>query len=63
MSELEWWAEPNHQNFVNEILLNAPDSWDDDEAAEGIAVAYVRELEERVLALGGTLERWIGAEQ
>jgi hypothetical protein len=49
---------PEHQDFVNEILLLAPDSWDDDAAAESIAVAYVRELERRVLALGGSLERW-----
>lgn len=55
----EWLAESiDHQEFVNEILNGAPESWDDDAAAEGIAIDYVRELERRVLALGGTLEKW-----
>jgi len=49
---------PDHQEFVNKILEQAPDSWDDDAAADHIAVEYVRELERRVLAAGGTLERW-----
>jgi hypothetical protein len=47
-----------HQQFVDDLLLNTPDSWDGDEGAEYIAVEYVRELERRVLKLGGTLERW-----
>jgi hypothetical protein len=53
-----WWAEPNHQEFVNDLLSDAPESWGDDVAAEAIALAYVRELERRVVALGGSLERW-----
>jgi hypothetical protein len=51
--------EPRHQDFVNEILKNTPESWDGDEAAEHIAVKYVRELELRVTLLGGSLERWV----
>lgn len=47
----------DHDEFVNELLRNAPDSWDDDAAAEHIAVQYVRTLEKRVRTLGGTLER------
>lgn len=43
---------------IDDILSGAPESWDCDEAAESIAVDYVRELERRVLASGGTLERW-----
>lgn len=35
--------------FVNELLENAPDSWDDDVAAEAIAVDYVRHLEAEVM--------------
>lgn len=31
--------------FVNQILLNAPESYDGDEAAEAIAVRYVRDME------------------
>lgn len=49
---------PEHQEFVNQLLSNTPESWDGDEAAEWIATEYVRELERRVVALGGTLERW-----
>jgi hypothetical protein len=59
---MDWWMEPNHQTFVNEILLNAPESWDDDASAESIAVDYVHELEQRVTALGGSLERWTESE-
>lgn len=47
-----------HQQFVNDLLENAPESWDGEDAAESIAVAYVRALEERVVQLGGTTERW-----
>jgi hypothetical protein len=34
-----------------------PESWDDDAAAESLVIDYVRTLERRVLALGGSLER------
>ena len=54
----EWWAEPNHQEFINELLTNTPESWDYDAAAEGIVIDYLHELERRVQVLGGTLERW-----
>jgi hypothetical protein len=47
-----------HDEFVNQLLLNAPDSWDDDSTAEQIALAYVRKLEERLQYLGSTLEKW-----
>jgi hypothetical protein len=49
--------------FVNDILSGTPDSWDSDDGAESIAVAYVRELERRVIALGGSLERWTEDEE
>jgi hypothetical protein len=54
----EWWTAKKHQEFVDELLRNAPESWDDDDAAEAVAVSYVRALEERVQQLGGTTERW-----
>jgi hypothetical protein len=58
MPDQEWWAEPNHQEFVDKILQGAPESWDGDEASESIALDYVRELEARVQRLGGSLDRW-----
>lgn len=43
--------------FVNELLSNAPDtSWDRDESAESVAIAYVRYLESQVLKYRGCLE-------
>jgi len=35
----------NHDELVNELLENAGDEWDRDEAADAIAVRYVRHLE------------------
>lgn len=55
-------TQPEHDDFVNEILLNAPDSWDDDAAAEAIAIDYVRKLEERLQYLGSTLEKYDASE-
>jgi hypothetical protein len=34
-----------------------PESWDGDAAAESLIVDYVREIERRLIALGGSLER------
>ena len=45
------------EEFVNEILRGAPESWDGDGSAESIALDYVREIERRLYALGGTLEK------
>jgi hypothetical protein len=42
------------------LLANAPESWDGEDAAESIAVEYVQELERRVVALGGSLEKHPG---
>jgi hypothetical protein len=40
--------------FVNEILKNAPQEWEASEgAAESIAIDYVRALEARLVAFGG----------
>lgn len=43
---------------LNEILKNAPEGWDNDTSQDAIAIEYVRELEERLLARGGSLEKW-----
>jgi hypothetical protein len=47
-----------YDDWVNDLLKNAPESWDSDEGAESIVTGYVRALERRVQALGGSLERW-----
>jgi hypothetical protein len=50
-------------DFLNELMTNSDDSWDDDEAdddeaMEAIAIAYVRHLEAQVKELGGCARRW-----
>ena len=47
-----------HDDLINDLMLQMPDSWDGDEAAETLVVQYVREIERRLLAAGGSLERW-----
>lgn len=42
---------------IGAVQGGMPESWDGDAAAESLIVDYVRELERRVLALGGSLER------
>jgi hypothetical protein len=54
-----WWAEPHHQDFVNDVLHNAPESWDGDESAESLAIAYVRALERRLDAANVSRERYV----
>lgn len=45
-----YWTKDEHameyDEWVNELLLNAPESYDDDAAAEEIVVRYVRDLEQ-----------------
>jgi hypothetical protein len=48
----------DHDDFVNDLMRNIPDSWDGDEGAESIVMDYVHELERRVEALGGSFERY-----
>ena len=40
-------------DFLEELLKNIGDEWDGDEAAESIAVSYIRHLEDEVGRLGG----------
>lgn len=47
-----------HAEFLDNLCLAIPESWDDDRSAESIVVSYVRTLEQRVQALGGSLERF-----
>jgi hypothetical protein len=51
----EW--EVTRDELVERLMAGMPESWDDDAAAESICVDYVREIERRLLALGGSLER------
>jgi len=50
--------EAGYDDWVNDLLKNVPDSWDDDASAEQIVGDYLHELEQRVLSLGGSLEKW-----
>lgn len=51
-------AEESADEFVNAILDKAPEEWDDDAAAESIAVDFVEHLIGEVQRLGGCLKRW-----
>jgi hypothetical protein len=51
-------AEEQADEFVNAILDQAPEEWDDDAAAESIAVDFVAHLTAEVQRLGGCLKRW-----
>ncbi len=54
-------AEESADEFVNAILDQAPEEWDDDVAAEAIAVDFVTHLIAEVQRLGGCLKRWCPA--
>lgn len=45
--------------LVERLQLGMPESWDGEESGEWIVEQYVRELERRVLALGGSLEKYL----
>jgi len=48
-----------HDDLIEKLLLNIPEEWESSEgSAESIVVDYVREIERRLLALGGSLARW-----
>ena len=56
MSDLDW--QQLHDDMIERLMSGMPQSWDGDDAAEHICVEYVREIERRLVALGGSLERW-----
>lgn len=57
MSDLDY--RQLHDDLLEELMRNIPQEWEASEgAAESIVVDYVREIERRLLALGGSLERW-----
>lgn len=43
--------------LIDQLMRGMPESWDDDVSAESLVIDYVREIERRLVALGGTLER------
>lgn len=43
--------------WINDLLKRTPASWDSDLSPECIVNDYLHELERRVLALGGSLEK------
>lgn len=50
--------EAGYDDWLDDLMKNIPDSWDGEDGAESIVMAYLHELESRVLALGGSLEKW-----
>ena len=50
-----------HDDLIEELQRNIPQEWEASEgSAESIVIDYVREIERRLVALGGSLERWQG---
>lgn len=47
------------EDWTNGILLDAPESWGDEDSAEYIALKYVATLEARMDAAGISREAWI----
>lgn len=47
-----------HESLMRALVRGMPQSWDYDDAEERIVVEYVREIERRLLAAGGSLERY-----
>jgi hypothetical protein len=48
-----------HDDLIEELFRNIPQEWEASEGSpESIVVDYVREIERRLLAAGGSLERW-----
>jgi len=48
----------SEEDFTNGVLLDAPESWDGDDAAEHIALSYVATLEARCDEAGISREKW-----
>lgn len=52
------WRE-HEVDWTNGVLIDAPESWDGEEAAEHIALSYVATLEARMDAAGISREKWV----
>lgn len=40
-----WQSQADYDEWLNELLVNTPDSYDDDASAESIVTDYVRDIE------------------
>jgi hypothetical protein len=60
-TDMRRWKEAEEE-WSNGVLLDCPDSWDGDDAAEHIALSYVATLEARCDAAGVSREKWMGEE-
>jgi hypothetical protein len=60
-----WDSDASYRDGVDAVIAaiahGMPESWDGDDSPEHVVFAYVREIERRLIALGGSLER--GAEE
>ena len=54
--------EQSGDDWTNGVLMEAPESWDGDDAAENIALDYVATLEARLDEAGISREKWINDE-
>jgi hypothetical protein len=61
VSYIDW--EKIHDDLIEQLMRDMPDSWDGDESAEHLVVQYVRAIERRLIALGGSLERYPEGDQ
>lgn len=52
------WRE-SEEDWTNGVLLDAPESWDGDEAPESIALSYVATLEARLDAAGISRDKYV----
>ncbi len=56
MSDLDF--QQIHDNLIDELQRNIPQEWEASEGStESIVIDYVHEIERRLLAAGGSLER------
>ena len=58
----QWQDQQQYDDWCNDLVRDSPESWDGDDAQESIVTEYVHELERRLLALGGSLERHAAAD-
>jgi hypothetical protein len=50
-----------HDDLIGDLQRNIPEEWEASEgSAESVVTEYVHEIERRLLALGGSLDRWPG---
>jgi hypothetical protein len=58
-SDSRWKSMAGDDDWASGVLYDAPGSWDGDESAEWVALAYVATLEARLDAAGISREKWV----